>query len=77
MSQSPEIAATMDGELVNSEKKECLPSSSHQTAATPKGEPRGKEVQDMKRVYWPQTAEVHIKGMISVSPGSCIFPFIK
>ena len=27
--------------------------------------------------YWPQIAEVHIKGMISVSPDSCIFPYIK
>ena len=24
--------------------------------------------------YWPQRAEVHIKGMTSVSPDSCIFP---
>ena len=25
---------------------------------------------------WPQIAEVHIKGKISVSPDSCIFPYI-
>ena len=33
--------------------------------------------QDVKRGYWPQIAEVHWKGMISVNPDSCIFPFIK
>jgi len=26
--------------------------------------------------YWPQIAKMHIKGMISVSPDSCIFPYI-
>ena len=24
--------------------------------------------------FWPQMAEMHVKGMISVSPGSCVFP---
>ena len=28
-------------------------------------------------VYWPQIAEVHIKGMISMSPECCIFPYIE
>ena len=27
--------------------------------------------------YWPQIAEVRIKGMISGSPDSCIFPYIE
>ena len=27
--------------------------------------------------YWLQMAEMHMKGMISVSPNSCIFPFIE
>ena len=27
--------------------------------------------------YWPQIAETHIKGMISVSPDSCIFPYVE
>ena len=43
MSHSSAIAATMDIKLVNpeliQEGKEYLPSSSHQTAATPHGEP--------------------------------------
>ena len=36
------------------------------------------EAQDVKSTeYWPQIAETHIKGIISVSPDSCIFPFIE
>ena len=27
--------------------------------------------------YWPQIAEEHIKGIISVSPDSHIFPYIE
>ena len=30
-----------------------------------------------KHGYWPHTAEVHSKGMLSVSPDSCVFPYIK
>ena len=30
-----------------------------------------------KAGYWPQIAKEHIKEMISVSPDSCIFPFIE
>ena len=34
--------------------------------------------QDVKNTrYWPQTAEMHMKGMISVSPDFCIFPYIE
>ena len=36
-----------------------------------------KETQDMKTKYWPQIVDVHIKGMISVSPGSYFFPYIE
>ena len=37
-----------------------------------------EETQDMKNTeYWPQIAEVHIKGMISISPDSCIFPYME
>ena len=28
-------------------------------------------------MYQPKIAEVHIKGMISVSPDFCIFPYIE
>ena len=27
--------------------------------------------------YWPLRAKMHVKGMISVSPDSCIFPCIE
>ena len=34
-----------------------------------------EETQDVKNAgYWSQIAEVDIRGMISVSPDSCIFP---
>ena len=47
-------------------------------AATVEGElVSPEETQDVKTGYWPQIAEVHIKGMISVSPDSCIFPVIE
>ena len=37
-----------------------------------------KEAQDVKSTeYWPQIAETHIKGIISVSSGSCIVPYIE
>ena len=39
---------------------EYLPSSSQQAIATPYREPWG--TQDVKTGYWPQVAEVHIKG---------------
>ena len=44
--------------------------------ATPYGELRGS--QDVKNTgYWPQIAEMHMKGMISVIPDSCILPYIE
>ena len=48
--------------------KQCC---SHQAStATLNSEPWGDSGWER---YWPQIAEVHIKGMISVSPDSCIF----
>ena len=47
----------------------------HQTATTLYGEPWG--TQDVKTEYWLQIGDVHIKEMISVSPDSCIFPYIE
>ena len=44
-----------------------------QDVATPSGEHWG--TQDPENIgYWPQGAEMHMKGMISVSLDSCIFP---
>ena len=59
------------------EGEEYLLSKSHHTAATPDSEPRGKEAPDMKTGHWSQTGEVCMKGMISASPGSCIFPYTE
>ena len=38
---------------------------------------RPEELRGENRAHWPQTAEVHVKGMTSVSPGSCIFPYTE
>ena len=46
-------------------RKEYLLSRNHQTAATPYGEPWGDSGCANTR-FWPQIAEMHIKGMISV-----------
>ena len=38
----------------------------------------GKSGRDFKHTgYWPQITEMHMKGMISISPNSCIFPYIE
>ena len=68
MSQSSEIPVLQ----VTQEEKEHLWSVSHQAAATPYQEPW--KTQDVKnhRVLAP-VAEMHMKGMISLSPDSCIF----
>ena len=80
MSQSSAITV-VQGELVSSkgtqEGEEYLPSSSPQTAATPHGEPQGRSGCKKTTGYWPRIVEVHVKGMTSVSPDSCIFPHIE
>ena len=38
---------------------------------------RPEETRDVKTESGPQTAEIHSKGMISVSPDFCIFPHIE
>ena len=76
MAQLSAITAIADGELVSPEgtgRKEHLPSSSHQTAATPYSESQGSSGCE-NTGYWPQIAKMHIEGMISVGPDSCIFP---
>ena len=30
-----------------------------------------------RKGYWPQTAKMHIKDMISINPDSCIFPHVE
>ena len=58
------------------EGKEYPWSGTYQTAATPHSEHWGTQVWKY-RTHWPQTAEVHVKGMTSVNPDSCIFPHIE
>ena len=60
-------------------RKEGIPAlyhSSHQTTVTSCGEPWGNAGCG-NTGYRPQTAEVHTKGMISVSPDCCIFPYTE
>ena len=52
-------------------KNACL-----QAAVTPKGAAWGNSGRE-NTGYWPQIAEVDIKGLISVSPDSCIFSYIE
>ena len=73
MSQSSAIAATMEGELVSpdesQEAKNTCPLAAIRLQPLPI-ESR-EEAQDVKSPgFWPQIAEVDIKGMISVSPDS-------
>ena len=78
MSQSSAIAA-LQYEPVSPEdtqEEEYLLSSSHQTASTLYSEPRGNSGCESTG-YWPQIAEVPMKGMISASPDSCISPYIE
>ena len=36
-----------------------------------------EETQDEKTGFWPQIEQALIKGMIAVSPDSCIFPHLE
>ena len=60
----------------NSRRKEYMPFGSHQAAVTPHGEPWGDSRCETSG-NWPQIAEVHITRTSSLSPDSCIFPYIE
>ena len=79
MSQSSVIAGLLCDPVSpkGTQEEEYVRSSSHQTIATPYGEPQGSLGSEKKTQYVPQIAEVHMKGMISVSPDSCIFPYTE
>ena len=47
------------------------------TAATPTIVHLEETQDEEKTGHWPQRAGVHIKGMISMSPEFCIFPYIE
>ena len=56
-------------------QEEYLSSLAHWATITPYSEHGG--IQEVKNAgCWAQMAEMHIKGMISVSPDSSIFPYI-
>ena len=60
--------------------KQCLLTATElppQAAITPYSEQGTKEVNNHITECWRQIAEMCVKGMITVSPGSCIFPYIK
>jgi len=79
MSQSPAIAATMDGELMSSEGTQEGKNTCYLAAIRLQPLPMvsTQETQNLKTEYWPQRAKVHIRGMISISQASCIFQYIK
>ena len=53
-----------------------MPTIQQSTAAsTPNGDTRGDSGGE-RTGYWPHIAEVHMEGMISMSPDSCLFPYI-
>ena len=48
-----------------------------QVASTPYSEQGLKDVNNQITACWPQTVEIHMKGMISETPYSYIFPYIE
>ena len=54
--------------------EEYLQPSSHQAAVTPYSEPQQSSGYEK---HWPQIDEVYMKGMISLSSDSCIFPYVE
>ena len=65
----------MDGELVSPEGTQEGKNSCHLAAIRLQPIPTvsPEETQDLKMGLWPQIAEMHIKGMISVSSDSPVF----
>ena len=59
------------------QEEQCMLSGSHGAATTPYGKQGTKDVNNQITGQWPWIAEMRMKGMISVSPGSCIFPYTE
>ena len=64
----PALQGTQEGE-------ESLPSEAVRLQPLPTGSP--EELCVKNSGSWPQRAEMHMKRMTSVSPDSCIFPYIE
>ena len=79
MSQSAAVVA-LQYEPVNPEGtekgEEYLCSNSHQTAATPYGEHQGSSGCEKHSMLAPDR-NMHMRGVISTNPDSCIFPYIE
>ena len=62
-------------------KKQYLPSRSDHAptaaSATPSGEPGTNAEKNPTAERWPQGAEMHMAGMMPVSPDSRISPYIE
>ena len=73
MSQSSEIAATTESDLVSPEGTQKGKNTCHLAAIRLQSLPTvsPEEAQDVKTGFWPQIVEMHIKEIISVSPDSC------
>ena len=59
------------------QEEQCTLSGSHGAATTPYGKQGTKDVNNQITGQWPWIAEMRMKGIISVSPGSCIFPYTE
>ena len=76
MTQSTVITA-LQNELVNPKGTQEVKNTCNLAACRLQSLPTvsPKEAQEVKNTgNWPQTAEMHPKGMISLRPDSCIFP---
>ena len=79
MSQSSAITA-LQHDLVSSKGTQEGKNTCHLEAIRPQPLPTVslKEAQDVKNAgFWPQRAEMHMKGMTSASPEFCIFSHIE
>ena len=79
MSQSSEIVAPTESDLVSPEGTQEGKSTCHLAAIRLQSLPMvsPEETQAVKTGFWPQIVEGHIKEIISVSPDSCNFPYIE
>ena len=78
----PVISINKDGTVIRipapqgtQEGEESLPSEAIRLQPLPTGSPEELGVKNTG--YWPQRAEMHMKGVTSVSPNPCIFPYIE
>ena len=78
----PVISIKKDGTVIwipapqgTQEGEEFLPSEAIRLQPLPTGSPEELGVKNTG--YWSQRTEMHMKGVTSVSPNPCIFPYIE